>query len=311
VAGALLCLAGVAVPATASSPVSTAAAPAVDKVEVWRLHPSAKAIREADFKLTLKWVGSGDRGALMIVDDVHTDHNADVGFAGAELADTNDRPQVYDHDRGIDYTDCQEPVLGRCSSYLSGGTQPDSYTWDYQKPILNGKPDPSYVWPDIYVGAVNARITTIGLTGASWSVTRATNARMVLIENQDTAHGAGAHVANYTVEHFDAAQLPVPKGSWAAVTMRLPCPSWLGGPPTPQDDGKVTGYTLPDDGRPYIPLSCKHLAPWADVFATGPTTVRLSVTSSAPMAADDWTAAQNLDRLVALIVTPPKPRAHR
>jgi hypothetical protein len=307
-AGALLCLAGLVGPATAGSPASTAGAPSTDKVEVWRLHPSAAARHEADFQLTLNWVGSGDRGALMIVDDEHTDHNAAVGFAGAELADTNYRPEVYDHERGIDYTDCQEPVVGRCSWYLSGASLSDSYTWDYQAPILNGKPDPSYAWPDIYVGAVNARITRIGLTGARWTVTRATNATMVLIENQDTAHGAGAHVANYTVEHFDGAQLAVPKGAWAAVSVRLPCPSWLIGMPTPQDDGKVTGYTLPDDGRPYIPLSCRHLAPWADVFATGPTTVRLTVTSSAPMAADDWTAAQNLDRLVALVVTPPKPR---
>lgn len=311
-AAALLCVAGLATPAAATGHRSTYGAPPVDGVEVWRLHPSAAASREGDFELTLNWTGSGDRGALMIVEDRHTDRNTAVGFAGAELADRNDRPEIYEHQHGIDYTDCQEPVIGRCSSYLGASSGSDSYTWDYSKPTVNGKPDPTYIWQDIYVGAVNARITNIRFTGAAWTITRATNASMALIENQNTAEGAGAHVANYTVEHFDGAQLAVPKGSWAAVTMRLPCPSWLGGPPTPQDDGKVTGYTLPDDGRPFIPLSCRQFAPSTDVFASGPTTVKLSVTSTVPMAADDWTAAQNLDRLVALIVRPlPKARPHR
>lgn len=316
VAAVILGGAGLAAPATANSPTPTAGRPPVETVEVWRLHPSAAASHEADFKLALDWTGSGDRGALMIVEDRHIPSypgdTVGIGFAGAELGDSNDTPQVYDHEHGVDVTDCQEPVVGTCSSYLGGGSLSESYTWDYPKPIVNGKPDPSYIWHDIYIGAINAHITNIRLTGASWTTSRATNATMILVENQDTHDGAGAHIANYTVENFHGAQLAVPKGSWAAVTMRLPCPSWMVGLPTPQDSGKVTGYTLPDDGRPFIPLSCSQLAPSADVFATGPTTVRLTVTSSAPMAADDWTATQNLDRLVALIVKPPaKARTRR
>jgi hypothetical protein len=281
----------------------------VETVEVWRLHPSAAASREANFQLTLNWTGSGDRGALLIVEDRHTDRNASVGFAGAELADTNDRPEIYDHERGIDYTDCQEPVLGHCSSYLDGGRTSDGVTWGYLKPTVNGKPDPTYLWHDFYVGALNAHIPSIRLTGATWTVTRATNATMALVENQDTSDGAGAHVANYTVEHFNGVQYTVPKGSWAAIDVRLPCSNSLIGVSTPGMNGRLSGYTLPDDGRPYIPMSCQGTW-YADTFATVATTVRLAMTSSAPT--DNWSATQNLDRLVALIVKPiPKARSHR
>lgn len=315
-AGLPLLLAGHAVPATAGTSAGTSAgtpAGTPDKVEVYRLHPSAAAAREAKFTISINWTNSGDRGAVMIVEDRHIPaypgDDAGIGFAGAELADTNLRPQVYDHEHGVDYTDCQEPVIGQCSSLVKGSSQDDGLSWDYEMPTINDRPDPQYRWHDIYVGAVNARIRSIRLTGASWTQSPATNATMVLVENQDTAHGAGAHVANYTVEHFVAAQLAVPKGSWAAVSVRLPCPITLIGVFTPQDDARFSGYTLPDDGRPYIPLSC-HGLPWADGFATGPATVRLTTTSTQPMSADDWTATQNLDRLIALVVrTVPQPRA--
>lgn len=292
-AGLSLLLAGLVVPVASGAP---------DTVEVWRLHPSAAAAREADFDITVSWVGSGDRGAVMLVEDRHipaySDDDAGIGFARVELADTNLRPEVYDRYHGVDATDCQEAVIGQCSSHVRGSSSSDRQGWHFTKPRLNSRPDPRYLWHDIYVGAVNARISDIRLTGAGWTKTRATNATMVLVQNQDTANGAGAHVANEAVEHFGGAELSVPKGSWAAVSVSLPCDLEF---PTPQDDARFSGYTLPNDGRPYMHLSCQGW-PFADAYATGPTTVRLTPTSTQPMTFDDWTTTSYLDRLVALVV---------
>jgi hypothetical protein len=120
----------------------------------------------------------------------------------------------------------------------------------------------------------------------------------------DTERGAGVQTANHAVEHFNGVELTVPKNSWAAVHVQLPCEpelrllAW----PLAEDDARLSGYTFPQDGRSYIPLSCRG-SYGADVVATAGRTVRLTMTSTAPMTVDDWSASQTVNRLVALIVT--------
>jgi hypothetical protein len=171
----------------------------------------------------------------------------------------------------------------------------------------NGRPY-SYDFHDFYVGAVNAHVS-VAPVSAGWSVSRATNADMVLVQNSDTATGAGVRTANYSVERLDGEiAVKTPKALWSAAYVRLPCSADLAGYPVPQGRASFTGLTIPL-GRKAIPLACDHVYA-ANGLAVGPTTWRLtSAPDGTPGNVTAVAATQNLNRMAVLVVNRTTPAA--
>jgi hypothetical protein len=283
-----------------------------DTVEVWRVHPSKTAARAATMTLRISDVDNGDRGALMVVEDRHIpvtafDTSGVYGFAYAELGNNRMYPEVYDNRDGIAAPGC--PVSGSCLGLNGAPMHEGPLTFTFGKVVegRTGKPA-RYDFHDFYVGAVNAHLTVIPQNDG-WSVSRATNADMVLVQNGDTKQGVGARVANYTVEQFnDEITVKTPDALWSEAFAGLPCTSDIAPEyPVAQGSATFTGFTIPM-GRPSIPLACKG-SHFEEAMANGPTTWRVTPRSSGtPGNVTTIAPAQNLNRLVVLIVDRGKPR---
>lgn len=283
-----------------------------DRVEVWRVHPDKTAARAASLTLRIAYVGSGDRGALMVVEDRHQpvtrfDSAGVYGFAYAELGNDHDYPEVYDNGRGVHTAGC--PVDESCLG-LQGSAIPGSLRFTFGKVIDGSTRKPfRYDFHDFYVGAVNANLTVVPQNDG-WTVSRANNAGMLLIQNSDTNDGAGARVDNYTVERFGGdIAVKTPDALWSEAFAGLPCTTDVAPEyPVDQGSGTFSGFTIPA-GRPSIPLRCTghHMD---EAMASGPTTWRLTTSPPAGPGAQVTSIAptQNLNRLVVLIVYAGKPR---
>jgi hypothetical protein len=313
-----LLAAGFAVMLPAAAPARAAAAAAAaehDTVEVWKLHPTKSAARAAHLTLRVSDVAAGDRGALMIVEDRHVpvtpfDTGGVYGFVYAELGNDHDYPQAYDNADGIRTPDC--PAPSSCAGLEGRPLSESPLAFTFSKVVdSTGRPYP-YDFHDFYVGAVNAHVTVFPQS-SGWSVSRATNADMVLVQNSDTANGVGARTANYSVEQFNGEiAVKTPKALWSVAYVRLPCSADLVPYPVPQGRATFTGLTIPY-GRKAIPLSCDRTYA-ANGLAVGPTTWRLtSQSTGTPGNVSAVAATQNLNRMVVLIVdrTTPGARAAR
>lgn len=300
--------------ANVSSPVaSNSTTTHHDTVEVWRLHPNKQAARAAHFTLRISDVDSGRRGALMVVEDRHIpvtpfDTAGAYGFAYAELGNDDDYPQVYDNRDHVDSPAC--PLPASCLGLGPAPIDEGALEWTFPKVMDgHGRPYP-YDFHDFYVGAVNAHVTITPIS-PGWSVSRASGVDMVLVQNDDTAGGAGVRVANYTVEQFGGAiAVKTPNAVWSEAFVGLPCSNELVPNPVPQTRATFSGFTFPY-GRPSIPLACGSHE-FDEAMASGPTTWRLTgQPSGGPGSAGDVTPTQNLNRMVVLVVNRPKPSTHR
>jgi hypothetical protein len=300
--------------ATAGSPVvPTAGTTAHDSVEVWRLHPNKQAARAAHLTLRISDVDAGDRGALMVVEDRHIpvtpfDTAGVYGFAYAELGNDDDYPRVYDNPDHVSTPEC--PLPSSCLGLAGSPMSEAPLTFTFSKVVdEHGRPFP-YDFHDFYVGAVNAHLTVVP-TSPGWSVSRASGAEMVLVQNSDTANGIGVRTANYTVEQFNG-QIAVStrNAAWSEAFVGLPCSDELVPVPLPQSRATFSGFTFPY-GRPSIPLSCSGNH-FDEGMASGPTTWRLtSQPTGGPGNAGAIAATQNLNRMVVLVVDRPKPAKRR
>src|SRR5437660_8501663 len=95
-----------------------------DSFETWRVHPSKQAARAARMTLKISDVGTGKRGAVMVVEDRHIpvtpfDTAGVYGFAYAELGNDDDYPQVYDNPDHVATPSCALP-----NSCLGFGSRP-------------------------------------------------------------------------------------------------------------------------------------------------------------------------------------------
>lgn len=282
-----------------------------DSVEVWRVHPSKAAARAATVTLRIADVANGDRGALMVVEDRHKpvtrfDPGGVYGFAYAELGNDHDYPEVYDNGRGVHTAGC--PLDNSCLGLEGRPINESALQFTFSK-VINGdtrKPFP-YDFHDFYVGAVNAHVTVVPVSGG-WTVSRANNADMVLIQNSDTKDGVGARVDNYSVERFDGdVTVKTPDALWSEAFAGLPCTTDIAPQyPIDQGSGTFSGFTIPD-GQSSIPLHCKgnHMD---EAMASGPTTWKLTMNQPTGHGAKLTSIAptQNLNRLVVLIVYPGK-----
>jgi hypothetical protein len=300
------------VPARADAtahPTSTTGSSPHDAVEVWKVHPTKSAARAAHVTLRISDVSAGDRGALMVVEDRHIpltpfDTGGVYGFAYAELGNDDDYPRAYDNADGVRTPDC--PLPSSCLGLTGRPMTETPLTFTFSK-VVDAKGHPyAYDFRDFYVGAVNAHLTVVPLS-AGWSVTRATDADMVLVQNTDTARGVGVRAANYTVEQVNGEiAVKTPNAVWSAAYVRLPCSADVVPYRIPQGRATFSGLTIPY-GRRTIPLACDHTYA-ANGMATGPTTWRLTSESSGePEDAGSVAATQNVNRMTVLIVNRPKP----
>jgi len=276
--------------------------------EVWRVHPSKKAARAASLKLRITTVEQGDGGALMVVEDRHIpttvfDTAENYGFAYAELANGAFYPRAYDNGAGITTPDCpaQDSCLGLDGSARTG----EPLTFTFPKPTdARGRPA-SYDFHDFYVGALHAKLTVVALS-AGWTVSRASDVSMVMVQNSGSNDGTGVHAANYSVEQFNGEiAVKTPNALWSAAFVGLPCSSDVVAYPVPQGRATFSGLNV-QDSRRSIPLSCagEH---FAQGMASGPTTWRLtSQPTGMPGDVNGVAATQNLNRMVVLIVNRPR-----
>jgi hypothetical protein len=299
-------------PGTASGPTPTTMSSHRDTYEVWRVHPSKKAAWAATMTLKISDVEDGDRGAMMVVEDRHIpatrfDPSGVYGFAYAELGNDHYYPQVYDNPDGISSPEC--PVSDNCAGLEGREIQERPMTLTFGKVIngSTGKPFP-YAFHDFYVGAVNAHLTVIPKDDG-WTVSRATNAEMVLVQNSDNQKSVGARVENYSVEQFNGdIYVKTPDAVWSEAFAGLPCgtdidPAY----PLAQTTATFTGFTIPD-GEKSMTLKCKGRH-FEEAMASGPTTWRVTTQpTGSPANATAITPTQNLNRLVVLIVDRGTPR---
>ena len=312
--GALLLAMSIGPTALATAPVHTPATTSShrDTYEVWRVHPNKHAAWAATMRLKISDVESGDRGALMVVEDRHIpatifDPSGVYGFAYAELGNNHEYPEVYDNPDSISSPAC--PVPDGCLGLEGAPMHESPLTFTFGKVIngSTGKPFP-YAFHDFYVGAVNAHLTVVPKDDG-WTVSRATNAEMILVQNSDNQKSVGARVANYSVEQFNGdIYVKTPEALWSEAFAGLPCgtdidPAY----PLAQTTATFTGFTIPN-GQKSMTLKCKG-SHFEEAMASGPTTWRVTMQpSGSPANATAITPTQNLNRLVVLIVDRGTPR---
>jgi hypothetical protein len=276
--------------------------------EVWRLHPTKKAARAATLKLRITDVENGDGGALMVVEDRHIPTTAldtadNYGFAYAELANGAFYPRAYVNAAGIGTPAC--PLQDSCMG-LNGSARPgEPLALTFAKPTDDRGRPASYDFHDFYVGALHAKLSVVALS-AGWTVSRATDVSMVMVQNSGSPDGVGVQTGNYSVEQFNGEiAVKTPNALWSAAYVGLPCSSDLVAYPVPQGRATFTGLNV-QDSRRSIPLSCAG-AHTADGMASGPTTWRLtSQPTGTPDDASGVAPTQNLNRMVVLIVNRPR-----
>ena len=105
-----------------------------------------------------------------------------------------------------------------------------------------------------------------------------------------------------------AITVKTPNAVWSEAFAGLPCSYDLAPVHVPQGRATFSGFTIPT-GRRSIPLACSGTH-FAEGMASGPTTWRLaSQSTGTPDDVTTVTPTQNLNRLVVLIVSRPKPTA--